>query len=426
MTDRFTTLIPDAAGAPAAARERELRRMKAVCLALLIALAVVFLIAFPLQDTHPAWGYVRAAAEGGMVGALADWFAVTALFRHPMGVPIPHTAIIPRKKDQLGSALRGFVQENFLDSDVAREKVSGLRVAAALGGWLRQRENAEQTAGQLASVARNAVEATDDAVVQDLLSGLVQRHMVAPDWSPTLAGVLDDVVSARHHETLVDLVVNHTGDWVANHPEVFVDTVRRRSPDWAPEIVDRLLAERLHAEALKYLAGVRKNRDHEARASVDAWLRDLAERMRTEPTTMASVERLKRSLFEDELLRGWLGSAWTGVRDSLLDALEDPASDLHRALVAALQDLGARLQEDPVLRDRVDGYARRTAAHALANYGPQLTAVIEETVQRWDGKQTARTLELLVGKDLQFIRINGSIIGALAGLTIHAVASLLF
>ena len=405
-------------------RERGLRRMKAVALGLLVALAVVFAIAFPLQDVHPVWGYVRAAAEGGMVGALADWFAVTALFRHPMGIPVPHTGLIPRKKDQLGAALTEFVQENFLDSDVAREKVEGLEVAAAAGGWLRRPENAERAAREVATAARGAMAAADDDAVQELLRQLMQRHMVEPEWSPTLAGVLQDVVTGRHHERVVDLVVEHTGDWVAAHPEMFVETVRRRSPEWSPDLVDRLLAERLHAEALKYLAGIRDDRDHEARRAVDDWLTRLSAEMRDDPHTRASVERFKHSLFADERLRAWAGRAWTSLRDSLLDALEDPASDLHRALVAALRDLGARLQEDPVLRDRVDGHARAAAAYALSTYGPAVTGVIEETVARWDGDQTARTLELFVGKDLQYIRINGSIVGALAGLTIHAVATL--
>lgn len=405
-------------------RERGLRRMKAMALGLLVLLGVVFVIAFPLQDVHPAWGYVRAAAEGGMVGALADWFAVTALFRHPLGIPVPHTALIPRKKDQLGAALTEFVQENFLDSDVAREKVEGLTVAEAAGGWLRRPENAARAAREVATAARGAMAAADDDAVQELLRQLMDRHMVQPEWSPTLAGVLEDVVAGRHHERVVDLVVGHTGDWVAAHPEMFVETVRRRSPEWSPDLVDRLLAERLHAEALKYLAGIRRDPGHEARRAVDDWLTRLSADMREDADTRASVERFKHSLFADERLRSWAGRAWTALRDSLLDALEDPASDLHRALLAALRDLGVRLQEDPVLRERVDGYARRAAAYALSSYGPAVTGVIEETVARWDGDRTARTLELFVGRDLQYIRINGSIVGALAGLAIHAVATL--
>ncbi|SJN22402.1 Possible membrane protein [Micrococcus lylae] len=406
-------------------RARDLRRMKAVATGLLVVLAVVFVVAFVLQEQYPWLSFVRAAAEGGMVGALADWFAVTALFRHPMGVPVPHTALIPRKKDQLGAALKDFVQENFLDSDVAREKVQSLQVSAPLGRWLRTEENAARVAVQVSAVARRTVAAADDEVIQDLLGQLVQRHMVEPDWSPTLAGVLEDVLAGRHHDTLVDLIVENTGDWIASHPEVILETVKKRSPEWSPDLVDRLLAERLHAELLKYLAGVRRDRRHEARRSVDQWLAQVAERMRTDRATRASVERLKRNLFADEHLRDWLRRAWNGLSESLLRALEDTSSDLHRALVNGLRDLGGRLEEDPEVRERVDSLARQAAASALTEYGPELTGVIEETVQRWDGEQTARTLELFVGKDLQFIRINGSVVGALAGLVIHTLATVL-
>lgn len=200
---------------------------------------------------------------------------------------MPHTALIPRKKDQLGAALTEFVQENFLDSEVAHEKVDGLKVAEAAGGWLRREENAARTAREIATAARGAMAAADDDAVQELLRQLMERHMVAPDWSPTLAGVLEDVVAGRHHERVVDLVVAHTGDWVAAHPELFVETVRRRSPEWSPDLVDRLLAERLHAETLRYLAGIRRDRQHEARRAVDDWLDRLADEMRNEPATRA-------------------------------------------------------------------------------------------------------------------------------------------
>ena len=184
MAGQRTTPADLSAFSPAStARAAGLRRMKAVATGLLVALAAVFVVAFALQEQHPWLSYVRAAAEGGMVGALADWFAVTALFRHPAGVPVPHTALIPRKKDQLGQALREFVQENFLDSDVAREKVSGLQVAAPAGRWLARRDNAERAAGQVAVAARSALDAADDEVIQALLTQLMQRHMVAVSYT---------------------------------------------------------------------------------------------------------------------------------------------------------------------------------------------------------------------------------------------------
>ncbi|MCY1157581.1 MAG: hypothetical protein MOP51_602 [Citricoccus sp.] len=419
-------VMPGPAGTGEAEREAALKRMKLVATGLLVVMAVIFVVAFALQESYPWLAYVRAAAEGGMVGALADWFAVTALFRHPMGLRIPHTAIIPRKKDTIGESLGAFVQENFLAGDVAREKLEGLRVADRAGAWLRQRPNAERVAREVSATAEGILDALDDVLVRDVLAGLVQRHMVEPDWSPTLSTVLGKVVSERHHDRVVDLVVARTGDWVARNPEFFLRSVRRRSPQWVPEVVDQLLAERIHAEALKYLASVRAEPQHELRRSVDQWLDELVRDMREDPLTRDRVEQAKRDLFNDPRMREWAGQAWATTKEALLVQLRDPASDLHQAMVAALQDLGGRLQEDPALADRVDGWASDAAQHLARAYGPEVVGVIGETIQRWDGRQASRTIELYMGKDLQYIRINGSIVGALAGLAIYTVAHAVF
>jgi uncharacterized membrane-anchored protein YjiN (DUF445 family) len=416
-----------ASGGPTEAeRAAALRRMKAVATGLLGLLAVVFVVAFALQEEYPWLGYVRAAAEGGMVGALADWFAVTALFRHPMGLKIPHTAIIPRKKDTIGESLGTFVQENFLDGDVAREKLAGLRLAGRAGAWLRQRPNAERVAAEVSASAEGILDAMDDVLVRDLLANLVQKHMIEPDWSPTLSEVLGKVTAERHHDQVVDLLVARTGDWVARHPDFFLNSVRQRSPQWVPDVVDQLLAERLHAEALKYLASVREDRNHELRRSVDDWLADLVTDLRRDPETRAKVERVKKDLFNDPRMRDWAGQAWATTKSALLAQLRDTGSDLHRALVAALQDLGVRLQEDPALEARVDGWASDAAQHLARRYGPELVGIFGETIQRWDGQRASRTIELYMGRDLQFIRINGSLVGALAGLAIYTVATLVF
>ncbi|WP_313816632.1 DUF445 family protein [Citricoccus sp.] len=414
------------AGPSEAQRASALRRMKAVATGVLVLLAAIFVVSFALQDDYPWLRYVRAAAEGGMVGALADWFAVTALFRHPMGLKIPHTAIIPRKKDTIGESLGAFVQENFLDGEVAREKLAGLKLAGRAGAWLRQRPHAERVAAEVSASAERILDAMDDVLVRDLVANLAQKHMIEPDWAPTLSEVLGKVTTERHHDQVVDLVVSRTGDWVTAHPEFFLNSVRQRSPQWVPGVVDQLLAERIQAEALKYLAAVREDPDHELRRSVDDWLADLVTDLHRDPATRAKVEQAKRELFNDPRMREWAERAWATTKSALLVQLRDPGSDLHLALVAALQDLGGRLEEDPALADRVDGWASEGAQHLARRYGPELVGIFGETIQRWDGRQASRTIELYLGRDLQFIRINGSIVGALAGLAIYSLATLAF
>lgn len=405
-------------------RAAALRHMKIVATSVLGVLAVIFVLAFIFQNDYPWLSYVRAAAEGGMVGALADWFAVTALFRHPMGVPIPHTAIIPRKKDQLGAALGTFFQQNFLESEVMAERLRGLKLAGRVGGWLRQPENSARVAAETAHAASGVLRATDDVAVQDLISTLVRDHMIAPDWSPTLASVLDNVLDAGHHRPTFDLALQRATDWVTENRSLFISAVRSRSPHWVPEMVDRKLGERVHTEALNYLDAVKHDEQHELRRSVDAWLHQLAADMRDDNATRAKVEDLKVSLFNDPRIAELASQAWATAKSGLLEQLADPESDLHRALVSAIGDLGTRLQTDETLSARVDAMAQDAAEQIATRYGPELVNIIGETIHRWDGSEAARTIELYAGRDLQFIRINGSIIGALAGLAIYTLSHL--
>ncbi|MGO1184294.1 MAG: DUF445 domain-containing protein [Micrococcaceae bacterium] len=423
------TTVPGSPGSPDThitdeQRAAALKRMKIVATSVLVVLAVIFVVAFIYQERYPWLGYVRAGAEGGMVGALADWFAVTALFRHPMGLPIPHTAIIPRKKDQLGESLGSFFQQNFLESEVMDERLSQLKLAEKVGGWLRTEENSAKVGAEVAQAASGVLRATDDDAVQGLISTLVRDHMVTPDWSPTLSALLQNVIDAGHHRPAFELALDRATDWVRTNPDLFISAVRSRSPQWIPDVVDRKLGERIHAEALNYLRAVKRDERHELRLSVDTWLHGFAQDLNDDDALRAKVEELKVSLFNDPRLAELASQAWATAKAGLLEQLGDPDSDLHRALVAAIRDLGARLQHDPALAERVDSMAQQAAHNLATRYGPELVDIIGETIHRWDGKQAARTIELFAGRDLQFIRINGSIVGALAGVTIYTLAHL--
>ncbi|WFP16847.1 DUF445 domain-containing protein [Citricoccus muralis] len=406
-------------------RAAALKRMKLVATSVLVVLAVIFVIAFIYEDRYPWLGYVRAGAEGGMVGALADWFAVTALFRHPMGLPIPHTAIIPRKKDQLGESLGSFFQQNFLESEVMDERLSSLRLAEKVGGWLSTEENSTRVGAEAAQAASGVLRATDDDVVQDVISTLVRDHVVAPEWSPTLSALLQNVIDAGHHRPAFELALDRATDWVRANQDLFISAVRSRSPQWIPDVVDRKLGERIHTEALNYLRAVKRDEHHELRRSVDTWLHGFAADLTDDTDLRAKVEKLKVSLFNDPRLAELASQAWATAKAGLLEQLASPTSDLHHALVSAIRDLGVRLQTDAQLAERVDTMVQQAAHWAANNYGPVLVDIIGETIHRWDGKQAARTIELFAGRDLQFIRINGSIVGALAGVTIYTLAHLL-
>lgn len=419
----MSDLLPASAPITDLDRAVALRRMKRLATSLLVVMAVVFAVAFAFQERYPWLQYVRAAAEGGMVGALADWFAVTALFRHPMGLKIPHTAIIPRKKDQIGESLGEFVQENFLSEEVVSEKLRQLHFAATVGTWLQRPASAERVAKE-ASVAIGAIlEVLDDRDVLRLIESLAKKHMLAPEWSSTLGRIVQRLVADGHHRPLVDLLAEKAQDWVGSNRSTVVGLVATHSPSWIPNMVDQLLGEKIHRELLKLTAAVRANPEHPLRLSIDSWLAEFAADMQDSPEMIAKVEALKHSLLGDPQLRELAATSWSSIKQALIDAVSHPESELRRSFVRGLVDLGNRLRTDASLSAKIDGWVVGAAGYLLSTYGGEIAALIKDTVARWDGNETSQKIELQVGRDLQFIRINGTVVGSLAGLLIFTLAN---
>ncbi len=406
-----------------AAKAVALRKMKRLATGLLATMAVIFTVAFALQQNHPWLEYVRAAAEGGMVGALADWFAVTALFKHPMGLKIPHTAIIPRKKDQIGESLGEFVQENFLSRDVIDTKLSQFNVSRNVGVWLAKEESATRVAQEVATVAGAALEVLNDKDILALLESLAKKHMLAPEWSSTLGRIMHRVVADGHHKPAVDLLAERVEQWAAGNKDMIVSLVAERSPSWVPAMVDTLMGEKLHRELIKFVRAVRFDPRHSMRMSIDAWLEKFAADMQVDPEMIGKVEALKHSLLGDAQLRDLAATSWSSIKAALIESMQNPSSELRKSLIAAIRDLGGRLRDDELLAAKINGWVSNAVGYVVENYSGQITSLITETVARWDGKETSEKIELQVGRDLQFIRINGTVVGSLAGLAIFTVAN---
>ncbi|WP_083661467.1 DUF445 domain-containing protein [Actinophytocola xanthii] len=401
--------------------------MKLVALSFLLGATVIFLAtAFWQSAGAPTWvGYVKAAAEAGMVGALADWFAVTALFRYPLGIRIPHTAIIPTRKDALGDSLGDFVGTNFLSEQVVRERLRRVGVARRLGGWLAQPENAERVTAELSTVVRGAVAVLRDEDVQAVMEHAVVRRVVAVPWGPPLGKLLAGVFADGSHHKLVDLVCDRAYDWVkANHSTV-LRVVSDRAPSWSPRFVDSLVADKVFGEVQSFAWMVKTDPNHPMRLAVDKFLAEFASDLQTDPTTMERAEQVKQQVLDHPEVQNVIGSAWSTAKGMLLDAAEDPSSELRKRVREGLVSLGRRLSEDDTLREKVDHWVEGAAAYVVLNYRDEITTLITDTVQRWDAEETSRKIELQVGRDLQFIRINGTVVGALAGLLIYAVAQLI-
>jgi uncharacterized membrane-anchored protein YjiN (DUF445 family) len=414
---------------PDAQRRRDLRRMKVVTLGLLGSAVVVFLVCLRVEhalgDDVPGWVfYLRTAAEAGVVGGLADWFAVTALFRHPLGLPIPHTAIIPTRKDAIGRSLGAFVGENFLAEQVVRERLRRADVAGRVGAWLARPDNAERVTDEAANGTRALLEVLRDDDVQAVLEATVTRRLADVPAGPALGRVLGAVVDDGTHHGLVDLAVGFAHDWLVDNRALAIEAVARQAPGWTPRFVDERIAERVYAEVLRVVTEVRDDPDHDLRESFDRFLASFARDLRDDPATQAKVEELKVRLLQHPAVRRAVGDLGSTLRRMLLEAVDDPRSELRRRVEDGVARFGGRLRDEPELRAKVDGWLADTVVHVTTSYRDELTTVITDTVERWDGAETARRIELQVGRDLQFIRINGTVVGALVGLVLAVVVRL--
>ncbi|GAA3018455.1 DUF445 domain-containing protein [Microbacterium dextranolyticum] len=403
-------------------RRRSLRVMKGVALGALVVMAVLFVIAFVTQERIPAMAYVRAAAEGGMVGALADWFAVTALFRHPLGIPIPHTAIIPKRKDEIGRSLGEFIETNFLAGEVVRAKLESTPIAATAGAWLRDPEHAELVSREASTMAAGILRALSDDEVQDLISDLAREHLLSPEWAPTLGGWLERVVDAGAHHGAVDLGIDSLSTWLRTNRDSFSGLVSRRLPSWVPSVAMRLVDDTVYNEAVKFAAAVQADPEHPARHAIDRYLSRLAENLQHDPSTIGRLEDAKSAVFDSPRVRELAAEAWNTAKAGLLASLADPDSALRRRGVAALREVGDRLATDPTLQSRVDQRVADAAVFVVDRYRHDIASIITDTVEKWDPAETTEKIELMVGRDLQYIRLNGTVVGALAGVAIFAIA----
>lgn len=417
------TRTPTALLSPADQERRHgLRVMKGVALGALLFMAALFAVAFALQEPYPWLAYVRAAAEGGMVGALADWFAVTALFRHPLGIPIPHTAIIPNRKDEIGRNLGEFVETEFLRGELVRTKLESTPIAARLGEWLREPPHTERVGEEASVVASGLLRALSDDDVQEVIEALAREHLIAPEWGPPLGGWLERVVEGGAHHGAVDLAVDSVAGWLEANHDAFRGLVSRRLPSWVPSIAQRLVDDAVYNEAVKFVSAMQRDPRHPARLAIDGYLARLAEHLQHDPATIGRLEDAKVAVFDSPRVRELAGEAWNAAKSGLLTSLADRDSALRRRMTDALVQIGERLVTDASLQRRVDTLVTDAAVVLVDRYRHDIASIITDTVERWDPAETTEKIELMVGRDLQYIRLNGTIVGALAGLVIFSVA----
>jgi len=407
------------------ARLGDIRAMKRTASLVLLAATVVFVVARILESSSSsAWGYVRATAEAAMVGGIADWFAVTALFRHPLGIPIPHTAILPNRKDQLGRTFGSFVQTSFLAPDVLAERLTTLSVSERVAEWLTEPGNAELAGEKAGSLAATVVRLLDDDEVGELITTDVLGRLRSIDVAPIAGQIIDVVTEDGRHHQLLDATLKGVGDMLAEQRPNLRARFERESPWWVPDAVDDRVFDKIYAGVNAFLREVRTNPDHEVRRHVDAKVRDLAVRLRESPELAARANQIKDDLLGHPAVKEWAIDIWSDLQDSIVAQAADPESSLRARLTVGAGALAHALAHDEQLKARVDRAAVEIVTVMAERYGAEVAGFVETTVQRWDATETSTRVEVLLGRDLQIIRINGSVVGGLAGLVIYTVSQL--
>ena len=411
-------------------RRRTLRNHKIFVTALLGLAAVIFFACSWWQNQPggaPVWvGYVRAAAEAGMVGGLADWFAVTALFRHPMGIPIPHTALIPRKKDQVGEALSEFVGENFLNAELITDKVSQAQLPDKLGRWLSQEDNAAKVSREAGKLTANVIRALDPKDAEALIQSQILDRLAEPEWGPPAGRLLEGLIADGKVEPVVDELIDYAHAKVGQMEEPVVRLIDERMPQWAPRVARSLVGEKVYRELVQFADEVKADKNHPARQSIRRNLDKFADDLQNDPGIIRRVEELKVDLMGSERMQRAPQAIWRQSAAAIIAQAEDPDSMLREKIRDLCLQWGTNICEDPQLRASLDRRINGTAAFLADNYSGEVTSIISETIERWDAEEASEKIELMVGKDLQFIRLNGTIVGALAGLVIYTVNHLIF
>ncbi|MEM7339565.1 MAG: DUF445 domain-containing protein [Actinomycetota bacterium] len=407
-------------------RAGDLRRMKMVATGMLVVAAIIFVLARAYEEAQPWLGYVRATAEAAMVGALADWFAVTALFRHPLGIPIPHTAIIQTRKNQIGASLGGFVRDNFLTSEVIAERLREADLAARVGRWLSQEDNARSVSAQSAAVVKGVTEVLQDDLVQGGIEQVVQSRARAVPVAPLMGRVVEAAFEGDHHQNLLEAILRSLSGFMGENQETFRQRLYEESPWWVPEQVDDVVFEKIYEVVQSFLLDVGSDRNHPMRLEIDKRTIRFADDLKNSPALAARGEELKEELLAHPEVRAWSASLWLRIKAALIDATEDPESDLRVRLDGALVGAGQSLEADPEVRARIDAWIIDATSYVAEQFRHEVADLIATTVQGWDTQETADRLELQVGRDLQFIRINGTLVGGLAGLVIYTVSELIF
>lgn len=402
--------------------------MKRRATGLLLFVTAVFVVTICAKRAYNtgSWvQYVQAFAEAAMVGALADWFAVTALFRHPLGLRIPHTAIIAQRKNEIGASLGAFVQSNFVDADSVAERVAAAHPAHRLVVWLDGADHRARVVSELSKALVGVSNVVDDEEVSALIEHAVIDRVQSVDVAPLAARLLEVSLADGRDAQVIDAGLATASSLLSTNRAALRLSFAMHSPRWLPGVLDEKVFERIYGGVLDLLGEVRHNPNHELRRSLGEQLHALVPRLRTDPSVAVTLDALKRDILNHPSVREWTSSLWLDAKHGLTRQAADPQSTMHRRLDQAMARAAVSLQSDEALQSKLDAWLVGAVRYLAAEHGHEIASLIRTTVERWDAEDTSKRIEAQIGPDLQFIRINGTLVGGVAGLAIYTVGRFL-
>ncbi|WP_336689233.1 MULTISPECIES: DUF445 domain-containing protein [unclassified Chryseobacterium] len=406
------------------AKRKQLRKYKAFATGLFVLMVVLFIGTTLLQKTIDShWiGYVRAFSEAAMVGALADWFAVTALFRHPLGLPIPHTNLIENSKQKLGDNLGNFVVTNFLSPENIRPYIQKLKISNFVGEWLGKEKNQDVLLKNLSDIVLDILNKLDDSEVSRFISNKVSEMTDTIKLNAILGNGINYLLDKNDHQRIITNLSSQIKNYISENDEMIKDRVKKGSYTFIPAFVDNKIADKITTGLSDFFKEIEQDPNHEIRNLITQKIYDFSNELKQDPKWEEEFKNIKNDLLKNDKLNEYSNDIWISIKNTLTKELQDDESSLKKYLSKNLNEFSQNLKNDENFQKKIDDWVRVTAYKYILKNTHQFGNLISSTVGNWQGKELSEKLELEVGKDLQFIRVNGTIVGGLVGLIIYTIA----
>ena len=406
-------------------KKQQLRQYKTLATGLFILMMMTFIAMTILQkQSQSHWiGYIRAFSEAAMVGALADWFAVTALFNYPLGLKIPHTNLIENSKEKIGDNLGNFVVDNFLSPENIRPYIQKLKVSVYVGDWLSKERNQDVLINELSSILKDIVNKLDDDAVVKFISSKAEEMTDSIKLNSVIGNGIEYLLSKNDHQKIITNLSSQIKGYILENQQMISERVGKESFFLIPKSIDNKIAEKITKGLSDYFLEVEQNVNHPLRSEITNKILDFSKELKDEPRWKTEFDTIKSDFIQSDKIKQYSSDIWQSLKSSLIKELSEEVSTLKSYVKKNIDEFFANLQNDEHFQNRIDNWVRLTAYKYILKNTQNFGELISITVGNWEGKELSRKLELEVGKDLQFIRINGTIVGGIVGLLIYTIAN---